>query len=61
MQVVIFNLLAGMLSDRFGRRRILLLFSLIHVTASYLTAVASNYWFYICIRFDYKIFGILNS
>ncbi len=47
---MIFNMFAGTLSDRFGRRRILLLFSLVHVAASYLTAVASDYWFYVCVR-----------
>ncbi len=52
-EVIIFNLLAGTLSDRFGRRRTLLLFSLIHVAASFLTTLASNYWFYIFVRFAF--------
>ncbi len=50
LQVLIINLLAGYLSDHYGRRTVLLSFGLVHVLASALTTFASSYWHFIVVR-----------
>ncbi len=49
-KVLIINLMSGFLSDRFGRRPVLLSYGLVHVLASYLTAFASTYWHFVVVR-----------
>ncbi len=48
--MLIINLVAGFLSDRLGRRTVLLLYGLIHVIASYVTAFTPSYSFYVVVR-----------
>ena len=49
--VVIVNFFAGSASDHLGRRRALLAFATVHLVASYLTTLASSYWFYVVVRY----------
>jgi len=42
-QIILNTFLGGILSDRFGRRRICLIYSLIHIASSFATAFASKF------------------
>ncbi len=53
-QVVVLNCVCGFLSDRFGRRSLLLGASLVHVVASFLTALSAftgSYSAFVAARF----------
>lgn len=57
-QVVVINSISGFASDRFGRRRIITILSIIHVVTSFLTFVSSyltstsvSYPFLVTVRF----------
>ena len=41
-QVVIFNSIGGLLADRYGRRRVMLILAVVHVIASFVTALAGG-------------------
>ena len=57
MQVVIFNSLGGFLSDRFGRKRILLMMAAVHTLMSFLTALVGgkSYTYFVAIRYCTQI------
>lgn len=49
--VVLFNILTGLVSDRFGRRTVILALTTLHITASFATAFASSYLMFVTVRF----------
>jgi OCT family organic cation transporter-like MFS transporter 4/5 len=49
--VVVFNGVGGILSDSIGRRKTILIFSLIHVLFSFLTSISQTYLMFVGVRF----------
>ena len=50
-QVVIINTIGGILSDSIGRRKTILIFSVLHIFFSFLTSTSNSYIMFLSARF----------